>query len=226
MNQDDLIAGMHAEGRTIMETIKAVRKEFHLSLGEAKLQVSSHPAWADVVKATVPLHDALWALVDNSVFNASNLAALEIRRIPWDTLRQAGGPAEQVPYALMDLLNALTPELANHAYWRLENHVVVQGQLYQAAEPVVSVLVAILLEDRPRHVKIGVLELLFQILAGSAHASEVALGNENIAEACRDKAREGLWVLYKELINGERDAAKEVIELIELDRTRLGIFLG
>ncbi|CAN7536290.1 hypothetical protein LJR118_003858 [Acidovorax sp. LjRoot118] len=224
MKQADLIARMHAEGHTIVETIKAVRKEFDLSLGEAKSQVSNHPAWAKVVKAAQPLHDALQNLADRGAFNASSLAEMEIRRIPWSTLRQAGGTAEQVPHALMDLLSAPTPELATNAYWRLENHVVVQGQLHQAAEPVVSVLVAALMEDQPRHVRLGVLELLFQILAGSAHESEIALGNEGIDNACRHRAREGMWLLYKELMHGERDAAREVIELIEPDSARFNAF--
>lgn len=221
MKQADLIARMHAEGHTIVETIKAVRKEFDLSLGEAKSQASNHPAWAKVVKAAQPLHDALQNLADRGAFNASSLAEMEIRRIPWSTLRQAGGTAEQVPHALMDLLSASTPELATNAYWRLENHVVVQGQLYQAAEPAVSVLMAALLDDGPRHVRIGVLELLFQILAGEAHESEIALGNRQVGEACRSRASEGLWVLYREWLHGERDAAREVIELIETDGTRL-----
>lgn len=221
MKQDDLIARMRSEGRTIVQTISVVRREFNLSLEEAHLQVSSHSAWADVVKAAEPLYDALQNLSDLGTSRTFSLAEMEISRVPWNTLRQAGGTAEQVGHALMDLLDASTPELATNAYWRLENHVVVQGQLYQAAEPVVSVLMAALLEGHPSHVKRGVLELLFQILAGSAHECEIELGNSRVGEACRDRAREGLWVLYQECAHGEGDAATDVIELIESDRTRL-----
>ena len=221
MRQADLIARMHAEGHTIVETIKAVRKQFNLSLGEAKIQVSNHPAWADVVSAAEPLHDALERAATWDEFSGSSLAEMEIRRVPWSTLRQASGTAEQVPHALMDLLHAPTPELATQAYWRLENQVVVQGQLYQAAEPVVAVLMAALLaEESPRHVRLGVLELLFQILSGSAHGSEVALDNRCVDEVCRDRAREGLWILYREWVCGERDAVGEIIKLIEADGTR------
>lgn len=222
MTTSDLIARMRAEGHTIVETIKAVRKQFNLSLGEAKIQVSNHPAWADVVRAAEPLHDALERAAAWDAFRGLRLAEMEIHRIPWSTLRQAGGTAEQVPHALMELLHAPTPELATQAYWRLENHVVVQGQLYQAAEPAVSVLMAALLaEESPRHVRLGVLELLFQILSGSAHDSEIAQGNRRLDEVCRDRAREGLWILYREWVCGERDAAGEVIKLIEADGTRL-----
>ncbi|EJE49527.1 hypothetical protein PMI14_05900 [Acidovorax sp. CF316] len=99
MKQADLIARMHAQGHTIVETIKAVRKEFSLSLGEAKIQVSNHPAWADIVRAAEPLHDALERAAACDEFRGLHLAEMEIRRIPWSTLRQAGGTAEQVPHA-------------------------------------------------------------------------------------------------------------------------------
>jgi hypothetical protein len=118
-------------------------------------------------------------------------------------------------------LSAATPGEADAAYWKLENHVVVQGQLFQAAESVVPVLLAALVEPRPEHVRASVLELLFQILAGHADETEVALSNGGVADACKARAREGLWVLYGELQFGHREAAIECIELIETDPTRL-----
>jgi ribosomal protein L7/L12 len=63
MNQTDFIAEKHASKVTIMETIKAVMKEYGMSLGEAKTVVSNHPAWATTVSATQPLHDDLERLM-------------------------------------------------------------------------------------------------------------------------------------------------------------------
>lgn len=57
MNQIEFIAEKHASRATIMETIKAVMKEYGVSLGEAKTLVSSHPAWATIVSAAHPLHE-------------------------------------------------------------------------------------------------------------------------------------------------------------------------
>lgn len=59
MNQFKFIENMHQSGFTIMETIKAVMREYKLSLGEAKMLVSNHPSWSLVVKAAQPLHDDL-----------------------------------------------------------------------------------------------------------------------------------------------------------------------
>ena len=149
------------------------------------------------------------------------LAELEIARVEWNSLRELIGPADKIPAALLDLFRASTESAADAAYWRLENHVVVQGQLFQAAEPVVSVLLAALLDQSPLHIRSRILELLFQILSGHPDESEVAASNEGLAERCKSKAREGLWVLYREMREGEQDAARECIELIELDRERL-----
>jgi hypothetical protein len=152
------------------------------------------------------------------------LAEIEIARIEWSSLRELTGTAEKIPAALLDLLSAPTESAANAAYWRLENHVVVQGQLFQAAEAVVSVLLAGLSQSRAQHIRSSVLELLFQILAGHPDESEMA-SNDGLGEACKAKAREGLWILYQEMAVGEREAAKECIELIETDKKRLQDFL-
>ena len=155
---------------------------------------------------------------------SKSLAEIEISRVDWAAHRQIVGTAERIPAALLDLLNAPTPEAANAAYWKLDNHVVVQGALFQAAEPVVSVLLAALTETRPAHVRASLLELLFQILAGEAAGGERALSNDPLAQACKIRARERLWVLYGELSKGEREAVMECIELVETDLARLAAF--
>ncbi len=143
----------------------------------------------------------------------------------WAALRVAGGLADKIPHALERLFRAKTPDEAESAYWGLENCVVVQGQLFEAAEDVVPVLLAALLEPSPSLVRISILELLFQIVSGDSHSEEpdVALG-----EKCRLRAREGLWVLYGELKSthfGWREAAAEIIEVIAPDSRRLPSFL-
>ncbi|MEH6462291.1 hypothetical protein [Chitinimonas sp. JJ19] len=157
---------------------------------------------------------------------ARSLASYEMNRLPWGQLREASGPAVNIPVALVELFDALTPDDAGKAYWKLENHVVVQGQLFGVAEFVVPVLMAALLDERPDYVKICVLELLFQIVSGVAHEIEIDIGNIDLAAKCQQKAREGLWILYRELIVGESEAAREVIEIVESEPARLAYFLG
>ena len=122
------------------------------------------------------------------------------------------------------MLSARTPHAVEEAYWCLENHAVVQGQLFEVALHVVSVLMSALLDDSPVCVRIGILELLFQTLSGEAHASEPV---QSLGEQCRSLAREGMWLLYGELeadLAGHRAAALDVIKILELDSSKLAYF--
>jgi hypothetical protein len=155
------------------------------------------------------------------------LAELELERWDWPRLRQATGGAAHVPAAIRALLNAVSSDELDEPYWKLENHVVSQGRLFQAALPVVSVLIAALTcTDRPAWVRTGILDLLFQLVNGTADDSEIANGERDLAAACQQAAREGLWVLYRELIEGEREAAKEVLCEIETNPDRLATILA
>jgi hypothetical protein len=146
----------------------------------------------------------------------------ELRRHDWAKLAAAQGHATEVPAALRELLSAKTPDDVNRAYWKLENSVVVQGQLYESAPHVVCVLMAALASsDRPSHVRIGVLELLFQMVNGFTHRSEEARGLSHLELTCRSVAKQGLWSLYRELYTPIGDGAFETIQLVEDDQRKL-----
>jgi hypothetical protein len=152
------------------------------------------------------------------------LVELELNRPNWDHIVESDGPATKIPGAIRELLAAATPEQAELAYWKLENHVVVQGQLFEAACFVVPIIMtALLQEERPRFIQISLLELLFQIVHGESHCEETARGLANLRDRCRAAAREGLWILYHAFINRNLVGAKEVIELIDKDTARLVI---
>jgi hypothetical protein len=152
---------------------------------------------------------------------AVRLVDAELARIDWKTVREAAGSASDVPDALLALLAVENAKDVQAQYWRLENHVVVQGQVFEAGLLLVPALLAGLTESSPSYVRIGLLELLFQIVNGTPHEDEIALGNTDLVERCRDRAREGLWLLYRELVSGQYEAAFEVLEVIERDRDRL-----
>ncbi len=156
----------------------------------------------------------------------SDIWRVEMNRHSWRDLREASGSAAGIPHALEGMLTADSPNAVDVAYWKLENHVVVQGELFEAAPHVVSVLLAALLDNSPSFIRIGILELLFQILGGESHESE---GERDLGPKCRDLAREGLWLLYGELgagLPGQRAAALEVLNLVETDRGRLRAIVG
>jgi hypothetical protein len=137
-----------------------------------------------------------------------SVAELLISSTDWTRLKELNGTSEKVGAALSALLSAQTPEAASAAYWRIENHAVVQGEVFEVGEACVKVLVAALADDRPGHVRIAALELLFQILSGDS-------ADTSLLERCRSAAREGLWNLVREAIAGERDAAWDVLERLE-----------
>lgn len=142
------------------------------------------------------------------------LATVEIRRHAWAKLRVADNRPLDVPEYLEGLIESSTEDDAEGYYWGLENEVVVQGQLFDAAVPVVSVILAALGDELSRPARLWLLELLFQIVNGESHADEVEHGVADLGERCRTVAREGLWTLYRELHYGHADAAKAVLDVL------------
>ncbi|MET8161228.1 hypothetical protein ABZT47_33135 [Sphaerisporangium sp. NPDC005289] len=151
-------------------------------------------------------------------------AEVELNRHRWADLRVCEGRASAVPEAARGLMAAKSADEAEQYYWQLENRVVVQGQLYNSAPPLVSVLTAALLDELERPAKIGILDLLYQIVSGESHPDEVGAGNPDLGWRCRHKAREGIWVFYRELLIGESAAAWDVLEVIDEDAERLAAF--
>lgn len=127
--------------------------------------------------------------------------------IPWSQLRCQTGFAGHVPDAVLGLMSN-NLELAKASYWKLENHVVVQGTLYEAA----GYLPPVLLEAFDRaHFKGGVLELLFQIGNG------VALDDPELEQRCRSSVISGL----KHWLATHPDAELKLREAVEDDLCEL-----
>src|SRR5690242_19627431 len=106
-----------------------------------------------------------------------------LERHDWGSLR-ALRSAREIPEAIASLLAASSEEGARQAYWRIDNSVVVQGVLYQAALPTLECLLTGLLRASS-HARPCVLELILQIAAGTPAQSECNLGNAMLAEQCR-----------------------------------------
>ncbi len=157
---------------------------------------------------------------------SKNLAEVEIARTAWADSRTLGDRSSGVPDALRRLLAAADEDEAMAAYWDLENVVVVQGQLHSAALPTVPVLLAGLLDDMSADARDLVLELLQQIVMGESDEDEVALGNADLGERCREAARTGLWLIYRELGTRRRETAEAILERIEDDKPRITAYLA
>ena len=139
--------------------------------------------------------------------------------IDWSHRRAMGGNGEGVARAIRELLVSHDAAAAERAYWGIENHAVAQGEVFEVAEACASVLVASLLDEREKWVRVSVLELLFQILSG--HPSASSDTPSDIVDRCRRAVREGLWLLHREAICGEQDAALDVLERLgEAEKAR------
>ncbi|MFN7291315.1 MAG: hypothetical protein ACK5YR_06795 [Pirellula sp.] len=155
--------------------------------------------------------------------NKNLLVECEISQYDWNAMMEADGPATNVPLAIRELLGASCPEDAVKAYWKLENHVVVQGSLFEAAVCTVSVICAsLVLNPRPKWVMIQLLELLFQLVSGESHSDEVKRGLTDLGEQCRAEASKSLWILYGLFQEGEFSrAAREIIMQLDGSPQRL-----
>lgn len=102
----------------------------------------------------------------------------------------------------------------------------VQGNLFEAAVPLVSVLCAALTEDLPDAARREVIRLIAEIVNADVHLSEVAAGRADLAERAQELARAGLWLFYRELLHGSADDAAYILDAVETDRERLELFMA
>lgn len=111
----------------------------------------------------------------------------KLNDVDWENLKQAHGNARHVPEAIKGLVSN-DPEIREASYWKLDNYVVLQSDLYEAAFYIIPFLVEILKSD----ILFGrnyVYDLLFEIANG--YASEDLLcvyGNKEVPlkDACRN----------------------------------------
>jgi hypothetical protein len=161
----------------------------------------------------------------------SSAVSVELNRYDWGTLATVEGTAAGVPAAVAALVAATTEAEAEHAYSEtsLDNVVVVQGNLFQAAVPLVSVLCAALADELPAAAHSEVLRLIAEIVRGDTHHTEVEAGRPDLPERAQERARAGLWLFYRELLHGSEvnaEYAEEILDYVETDRARYELFLS
>lgn len=55
----DLIRELHSHDLTIIQSMRFLVQECGVSLAEAKVLVSNHPVWSEIVQASEPLKDEI-----------------------------------------------------------------------------------------------------------------------------------------------------------------------
>ncbi|MCP2303524.1 hypothetical protein LV79_003229 [Actinokineospora globicatena] len=146
-----------------------------------------------------------------------------VAAVDWSGLRTCSGSGEGLPTAFDALHAAATPESADAAYWMIDNEVVVQGSLFEAAEPALAVLLSLSGEfkDGPR--LRALVELVQQIVCGVPADLEDRSGNTELGDRCRRQAREGLTQFYGWLLDEDpsvRECALLIIDAVDPDRAR------
>jgi len=115
-----------------------------------------------------------------------------IAAVDWGNRRTSYGNASNVPDALANLTSQRA-DARDRAYWSIDNYVVVQSDLYEAAYDVAPLLVE-LLRERPEYGAEEIYDLLFEIANGhGVDDTRILVDGHNIPlrAACRKAIRAG-----------------------------------
>lgn len=140
--------------------------------------------------------------------------------VDWSKLTACRGhaSAEGVPKAI-DLLFDGKPEDRRHAYFGIDNYVVVQGGLDESA-PYAARLLVERLKAAPEKLNLEILDILFELAIGRTSSDAVVehgpLRGRSIEQLCRDTVREVLPLLATLVRNLEGREADTIRELFDV----------
>ena len=120
-------------------------------------------------------------------------------KIDWTQLRTADNENPQIlPGKIWTMLHANKDEVADDAYWKIEGNAFFQRNLYQATEPVTTIVTNEIHLGNFNTLGLGfALDLLVEIAYGWSVPSEKECGNADLADRCRDKIRAIMPDLYR-----------------------------
>ena len=137
-------------------------------------------------------------------------------RIDWASLRTAHGDAAHVPDALVRL-HSDREDARRSAYWQLDNYVVLQGSLFEAAPFVADELIRMLGADMTSATRILVYELLYEIHNGYAPDTDSVIRDGRslpLREACQRTVSDALPLYRADLMTADATLRKEVVDLL------------
>ncbi|MFI9272631.1 WD40 repeat domain-containing protein [Kitasatospora sp. NPDC052896] len=148
-------------------------------------------------------------------------------RFNWSELRcGCRRGARHVPGSFAELVAATTPEEASGA--GLVDDVTRHGLLFEAAVPMVSVIIAALEhEELAAPARLRMLALLSSFVGGESDSTEVANGRPDLEVECCEAAEPAMALLYEELANekcpGGGEFAFEILEELGEDPEELEV---
>ncbi len=140
-----------------------------------------------------------------------------ISSVPWNDIKVASGSAERVPEALMGLLSP-DEETRDRSYWRLDNEVVLQSDLYEAAYYIIPILVRMLGDKVAGRARIY--DLLYEIGNGYAPPTTLCRTHEGylmpLRFACYLELAKGSSVFVRDTTDRDHSIAIKATELLGL----------
>jgi hypothetical protein len=119
-------------------------------------------------------------------------------KIDWTQLR-ARKDSSILPAAIWHVLHAQSEDTStDEVYWTIENNALFNRELYEATEPVTTVITHEI--HVGNYTTIGLrygLDLLVEIACGWSAPSEKECGNADLADRCREKIRAIMPDLYR-----------------------------
>lgn len=142
----------------------------------------------------------------------------KLEEIAWSGLSIASGCADNIPQALHGLVSP-DENVRKRSYWQLDNRVVLQADLYEAAYFVVPFLIQ-LLDEKVAHGRDLIYDLVFEIANGYAPESvrcRTIEGDElSLKAACEREVRKGLPVFRRDLSDDDPRVKATSHDLLDL----------
>lgn len=139
----------------------------------------------------------------------------KIKEIDWDDLKQVNGGSGHIPGAIQGLVSD-DESVRESSYWALDNHVVLQGDIYQAAFYVIPFLLEILASE----IISGrgyVYDLLFEI-ANGFEIEESECTYEGVVlpltEACKKSVSGGVSLYLDEVADTSSLCRENALDLL------------
>lgn len=145
-------------------------------------------------------------------------ALAELEDVDWPSLHTAHGTAEHVPVALRALAGARDADRLFDAYWKLDNHIVLQGTLYESAYFAVPYILGILLSSRWAPLRVAAYDLLIEIARGVPDPARpwtpVSGAPTNLREACREVIASSLAAYEPDLASDDAAVRRRAFDLL------------
>lgn len=121
-----------------------------------------------------------------------------------------GGLGSSLPSAIAAFIGSNDAKEASELWMGIENLAFAQNTIYPAADPLVEVLMAALVDDRPREVRQWIIDMLRFLLTGANP------DDPDLVSRCQERGRAGLWLLAREARDETGSGRADVLNIVSI----------